>query len=378
MITLSQKCKILLASLAVIFNFQICSFIMNRTLTGDEPRVRNFYKLEKDSLDIVLLGASTAYTDYSAPLAWKEYGITSYSLGTNSAPMGLAKSMLKEVRNYQNPKLILIDINGILYDDDGETKEASIRRWIDNMRFSSNKVDTIQEMIPESQRIYYYLPLLKYHSNWEHLDECLKAAKIQLATATDPTYLSAMCMEGSTSIKPMKNLIDVKNYKKTSPMFKKSGQHLIELLEYCKQENITNVIFTNMPRFYNSDKMLKEKERFNEAKKTITSYGYTCIDLDEDVDEIGLDPQTDFYNPNHLNVYGQKKNTKYLVERLMKDYGIKGNHDAEIKARWDKEYQAYQAVYEWADNKIKEGDDRFYAFFKVYDVIQDMNNKETK
>ena len=87
-------------------------------------RVKNFYKLEKNSLDMVMIGASTAFTDYSAPLAFQEFGYTSYSLGTNAAPMGIAKSMLIEVLKTQNPKVILIDINGILYNDDFETREG--------------------------------------------------------------------------------------------------------------------------------------------------------------------------------------------------------------------------------------------------------------
>ena len=74
--------------------------------------------------------------------------------------MGIAKSMLIEVLKTQNPKVILIDINGILYNDDFETREGPLRSWIDNMPYSENKVQTIQELVPEDERLSYYIPFL--------------------------------------------------------------------------------------------------------------------------------------------------------------------------------------------------------------------------
>ena len=148
---------ILIAGLVCGMNFVMC----RQAYSSDAVRVKNFYKLENNSLDMVMIGASTTFTNYSAPLAFKEFGYTSYSLGTNGAPMGLAKSMLIEVLKTQNPKVIIIDINGILYDDKFESKEGSLRAWIDNMPYSQNKIKTIQELVPEDDRLSYYVPFLK-------------------------------------------------------------------------------------------------------------------------------------------------------------------------------------------------------------------------
>lgn len=221
----------------------------------------------------------------------------------------------------------------------------------------------------------YYIPFLKYHSNWEKGLECLKSAKQEIETWQDPTNLAILGVEGRTRMQPMKNVYSVKNYNVESEMYEKSGKHLEELLEYCKKENIENLVFTNMPRYYN-DKMLPQRERLNKAKKIINEYGYRCIDLDDYVEEIGLDPETDFYNPNHLNIYGQTKTTRYLMDLIKEDYDVNDKHNESDKERWNKEYETYKKVYRWVDWKIKHGEDQRYTFVDIKDVIEGKYDKE--
>lgn len=347
-----KKIRIILFSLVCVMSIMITLFVFDRTATPDEIRVKNFYEFKKNSLDLVVIGASTAYTNYSAPLAWKEYGITSYSLGTNMAPMGLAKSMLKEVRKYQNPKLIVIDINGILYNDVYETKEGSMRLWIDNMRMSQNKIDTINELVPNNEKINYYISFLKYHSDWRKISKRLDYTKRELETKINPKNLTVMGMEGRAFKYPQKNLIDMKNYKGTAPLYKKSGARLRDLLSYLKDNNINNVVFTNMPRFYKKN-MIYQKRVLNTAKKTIQEYGFKVYDFDEHVKEIGLNPEEDFYNPNHLNVYGQRKLTKYMIQLLSQNTNFTSKHDTDSIKFWNQEYKSYEKLYKRLDKCMR-------------------------
>lgn len=54
------------------------AFIVNNE--WDMRHVHGFFLEPEDSLDVVLIGASQLYTGYSAPLAWQDYGFTSYPL----------------------------------------------------------------------------------------------------------------------------------------------------------------------------------------------------------------------------------------------------------------------------------------------------------
>lgn len=342
---------------------------MNHQITGDEIRVKNFYRLKENSLDMVLIGASTTFTNYSAPLAWHEFGVTSYSLGTNSAPMGIAKSMLIEVKKTQKPKVIVIDINGILYDDENESKEGSLRFWIDNMKWSKNKIDTINYLIPSKEQINYYIPLLKYHSNWVKLPSCLYFTYRNFKDGMVPENLSVNGMTGNAYIEPRTNIKDINTHQEIGQMYQKSGQHLINLLEYCKENKIENVVFTNMCRYYSKD-MIQQRKVINAAKKVIIEYGFTCYDYDEYINEIGIDPLKDFYNENHLNIYGQEKFTKYFINDLMKKYELKNDHDEDVIETWNNEYKSYKKLYGWADKEIKNGKNTRYYFRNIPEIIE--------
>lgn len=47
--------------------------------------IEGFYKEPENTIDVMMIGASEVYADYSATEAWKNYGYTSYSLGVSSA-----------------------------------------------------------------------------------------------------------------------------------------------------------------------------------------------------------------------------------------------------------------------------------------------------
>lgn len=77
-------------------------------------RLDGFYLEDKDSLDVVVIGASDVYSGYSAGYAFEKYGFTSYPYAVPSDMVTLWKAQLKEVIKYQSPKMIVFEINGAL------------------------------------------------------------------------------------------------------------------------------------------------------------------------------------------------------------------------------------------------------------------------
>lgn len=347
--------------IALFISFTVCAFAFDRQITPNELRVKNFYREEKNSLDMVILGSSSVYTSFSSPLAWKEFGFTSYVLATSGAPMGITKSMLIELQKSQNPKLIVIDMNGVMYNDKFETKEGSLRMWIDNMPYSQNKIDTINYLIPEDERSTYLNPFLKYHSNWEKISSCLHMTMLDLNYIFNKENLSVSGMSGTAQTADRKNLIDVSNYNETQALFNESGKHLYDLLDYLKDNNFENVVFVNTPRYYEK-RMLVQRRVLNQASQVIKSYGYKVFDLDYELENIGLDKNLDYYDYNHVNIYGQQKVTRYLSTILENEYHLKSEYSKNLIEKWNKEYESYIKVYDWVDNKIKNSD------FTKYDI----------
>ena len=69
----------------------------------EQQYIRSFYLEPKNSLDVMILGASETFTDYCAPLAWQHAGFTSYPLAVSAAQGTLYASMLRESAKRQSP-----------------------------------------------------------------------------------------------------------------------------------------------------------------------------------------------------------------------------------------------------------------------------------
>lgn len=132
----------------------------------DKRHVHGFFLEPEDSLDVVLIGASQLYTGYSAPLAWQQYGYTSYPLTVSNIPARLYGSLLTEAVDRQHPKLIVVDIDGFINDENPETLEANLRKWIDNIPWSRNRLETIRTCVPRELQASFYFNIAKYHTNW--------------------------------------------------------------------------------------------------------------------------------------------------------------------------------------------------------------------
>ena len=89
----------------------LSNFLMVGNLL-DGIRIRGFYMEPKNSLDVVTLGASETYTSISPGLLWKDYGFTSYNYSIAGNPISLMKTQIKEVLKHQNPRIIVIEVNG--------------------------------------------------------------------------------------------------------------------------------------------------------------------------------------------------------------------------------------------------------------------------
>ena len=130
---------------AVLFSIVFC-VVSQMFITADRSdisNIRGFYYEPKNSLDVVTMGPSEMYTGYAPTLAWHEFGYTSYNFGAGAIPCNLYKSMLKEVLKRQNPKLIVVNISDYYDGEWNYDDEVYMRKWIDNIPWSQNKIDTI-------------------------------------------------------------------------------------------------------------------------------------------------------------------------------------------------------------------------------------------
>ena len=320
----------------------------------DSVRIKGFYLEPKDSLNMVTIGASETYTAIAPGLLWKEFGFTSYNYSVAGSPLSIAQSQVTETLSTQDPKVIAIEINATLQDDEYQINEKRLRKYIDNIPWSVNKINTIKEIVPEDQQTEYFIPFLKYHSNWQSLDLCIANFYLQ----------SRMMLEGSSRLKGFQTIsgaeqtkskvIDVKGDTSVLPLSEKAEYYLRDLLQYLKDEGIDNVLFMRTPHRI-TKKSYPFYQRANEAEKIIKEYGFPYVNFETQKDEIGLSMIDDFYNNHHLNLYGQKKFTNYFGNYMVEHYDLKDSvHLEKVIKEWDKTAEDTEDCLEYVETMIED------------------------
>ncbi len=153
-------------SVALVVIFLVVCLFLKMTEPVNVASLQGIYK-EKDSLDVVVVGASEAYANYCAPLAYEDYGYTSYSYGVSGVPGSLYKSMIKEVLDNQKPKLVVVEMNGLLQKDYYYERQGNLHGYLDNINNYDNRAEAIEYAVPESQKDEYKLTsfLDVYHNS---------------------------------------------------------------------------------------------------------------------------------------------------------------------------------------------------------------------
>ena len=107
--------SIILFWVILIVLYEMISIVFSVNDSPSQMNVQGFFMEQKDSLDVLMIGSSEVYSDYSTAIAWENYGYTSYDMSMGAAPANLYKDMIKKGLERQNPKLIVISLYGYLH-----------------------------------------------------------------------------------------------------------------------------------------------------------------------------------------------------------------------------------------------------------------------
>ena len=84
-----------------------------------------------------------------------------------------------------------------------------------------------------------------------------------------------------------------------------------------------------------------------------------CKDYEVNYDLTGLDETRDFYNLDHLNVYGQQKFSDHLIRDLQNRYALAPRQQTEKQRnQWNLCSAFYNAYYTYSDQLIQSGTGR--------------------
>ncbi len=309
---------------------------------------KEFYKLKKDSVDVLFLGSSHAVCAFNPQVIYDNYGVTSYNLGSGQQSLLASYYWLREALKYQSPKVVVLEtFTCFRYSDKYvynkiNCDEPSLRKPIDNMRLSPLKVEAardIERLDPTQIGLSYILRNIRYHSRWTYLEE---------DDFTERSMTEHAGIKGFKFNSERTPGDDVTFYDADSeaaeaiPMADIAEEYLGRIEELCDKNGIT-LIFVKVP---SSEAIGKYKT----MKEYTQTKGIPFYDFNEDTlyHEINYIADNMYY---HVNYEGAEKISNYLGRLFKEQYDVPSREDDSYEASG----QLYRHRLEYA--KLKETTD---------------------
>lgn len=261
----------------------------------------------ENTIDMVVVGNSEAYTSIIPMELWNDYGYTSYVCASPEQILPVSVKILGESIKKQKPRIVML--------------EAS------NMNITSDLSDASDQMLN------YALKVFQYHDRW-------KSLKKEDFT-TKPDYNTINCMKGYEFSDKIDGLDKqpTEEKKMDSVAIPRSNQLYIKALKKICDKNGAKFVIVSIPSIeYWSHEMHDEIQKFCEKNEI------EFLDLNMHKDEVGVDWTEDTSdNGGHLNHNGALKTTKFIGKHLDNRKYLK-NHKHEEKYKfWDEQYNEYKS-----------------------------------
>lgn len=324
-----------------------------RRVDHNQIRLEGFHLEKKNSLDVVVMGASETYYGFIADEAYKKTGITSYPYAFQYNPVTLWKYELKEILKRQKPKVLVVEVNGAGYgagiDDNKVYSEAAIRILSDSMRLSNDKKVMLNELrdVRKDGVMSYYWPFLKFHSQ-----PIYNGWRRDIIELNKRGYSPLKGVFSKIRTKPHNRELAISKNIKSVNMDKNSEKALREFVHLSKKSGIKHVLFVRFPHKITNERQMLRYQRYLRVGEVIRSCGGEFMDFSNYRDQMDILPDKDFVDTEHLNLYGAKKFTYHLMQYLKTKYKLQPTKlSADDMKKWEtsvryiEEYSKYYEEY---------------------------------
>ena len=270
---------------------------------------RGFYGEPKNSIDVLILGDSNAYSACSPMYIWNKYGIPTYVAAEGFQNVTGASNLLDEVLTCQKPKLVVFDVNMLW------TGKTTLKKVENNLKNVA----------------YKYLPLAQYHNRWKTMDvkDMFGAKEYTYRSASRGQYLS-MDVRPFTGQSKMTPTDDEEAIPEVSKVL------LEKLIAKCNDNGI-KIMFMETPTAKSWN-----YARHNAMVKYAKEKKINFVDMNTLDGEYAVDWNTDTRDGGrHLNCEGAEKVSAYLGKYISEKYSFKDKRKSEKYADWNNDYMNY-------------------------------------
>ena len=321
---------------------------MVRTNGDVKDRFAGFYAEKRGSLDVAIIGSSPVFPYYAAPKLWGETGIAMYPLSTNVQRPAAMRYLMEEAEKTQSPALYIFEMRMFTMEEAGLMENMAYTRGVtDNLRYSPQRIRTIQGLVPEDDeegRLSYYIDIMKYHTNWKMLALPSEWANM--------FYCHSHPLKGYTfrdEVGPQPQPL-CGGAEGVLAIPKEQEAYLRELLACLKEEG-KEALFIVSPY----GESLEEQQMFNYMAGIVEESGYAFLNMNDHYEEIGIVFEEDFADyGSHTNAVGAQKCTDFLKEYLAAHYTLPDHRGDASYDSWDKSYELWKTRQDEAVRTVRE------------------------
>ncbi len=274
---------------------------------ADEAPAGGIQGEPENSIDVLVLGDSEAYSSISPMQLWDTHGFTSYLCSTSGQPLYDSYRLLRQSLERQRPKVVILETNAIF------------------------RPYTLRDAI--FARAGMLFSVLRYHDRWKdlHINDLRRPSSTwtddfkgyRYNPGVDPARTTSY-MQPNGASEPIPTLNEI---------------CLQEMLTLCEQSG-AQLTLVSTPSTINWN-----HARHESIAAFAKAYDLPYLDLNTLPDQIGIDWQTDTRDKgDHLNHRGAVKVTQFLGNYLTEHFDLPDHREEEAYAPWSRALARYQTI----------------------------------
>lgn len=321
------------AFFSAAFGLIVPKFVRANTVWTTTSTFRNFYGMERNTIDVLCFGSSHAATSFVPQELYRRRNVRAYNLGSEQQSLVTTYWWLREALRFQSPSAVLLDCYLLFPYNRGEplnAAESMTRKAFDSMRWSAVKAMAARDLERHDKKLSawsFVLPNIRYHERVKHLaPEDFIAGRL---TKNDRLKgYAPLLYPSNIAFSPIAD-----GGGEEEPMVPLMEEYLEKIAGLCAERGIALVLYKIPTVAWNAG-------RHNRVARFAEERGLPFIDFNrEDLHSaLRFDFARDMADGGHASFWGARKISRHLADVLWREHGAGGV----IDAQWERTEAAYR------------------------------------
>lgn len=279
-----------------------------------------FYELNQDTVDVLFLGSSHCYCTIRNAQLWDDYGMSAFSLAISGQDLASSYYWLKEALKTQSPKVVCLEMYGVAFH--GYNVKGNLYRNVLPYRISADYMHMIRDITggEEDKELFIKWPIL--HTRYTELQK-------EDFPGKTPLYIG---YRAEFHTEAVGNGLYAYTGGEVMAIDEAEAAWLQKIIELTKENNIELCFFVSPYAAADVEQM-----KYNRVRQIADAEGLPFVNMIEEYEQVGLNPDKDFIDWAHTNVWGAQKATAYLGEFLAEHYDLPDHRGDSDYAIWDRD-----------------------------------------